>query len=123
MKFVIFRGHSAKPGGKARRLWYVRLVARNGQVLCTSEGYTRHPACWKFIRAVRKFGREASVQEPNGRTYQLATTTPVDPVVDRRKLHALYLKNELGRKTAKVFTAITKHVAATRGHRVGAPVE
>lgn len=74
MRFEIFRGETRYRLIAGRRMvwrrgrWYVRLRASNGRILCTSEGYTRHPACWKFIRAMRRCV-DAPVMEPNGAIY------------------------------------------------------
>lgn len=63
MIFEIFRGRSRLARGKWHRVWFVRLRARNGRILATSEGYTRHPAAWKFVRVVRAGAKDAPVIE------------------------------------------------------------
>lgn len=36
------------------RLFYFRVVAKNGQTLAVSEGYTRRLACWRGALAVKR---------------------------------------------------------------------
>lgn len=37
-----------------RDMWYFRVKARNGEILCHSETYTSKQSCLKGIKALRK---------------------------------------------------------------------
>lgn len=44
-KFQVFKGNDGQ--------WYFRLRARNGEIICSSEGYTTKQNCLKGIDAIK----------------------------------------------------------------------
>jgi len=43
--------------------WYFRLIAKNGRIICQSEGYTRKSNALNGIRSVKKNAAKAKIEE------------------------------------------------------------
>jgi uncharacterized protein YegP (UPF0339 family) len=56
-KFQTFKGKDNQ--------WYFRLRAANGEIVCSSEGYTSKQSCEKGIQAIKKLAAEAPIEELN----------------------------------------------------------
>ncbi len=54
-KFQVFKGKDGQ--------FYFRLKAANGEVICSSEGYTTKQSCLNGIQAVKAVAAEAPVEE------------------------------------------------------------
>jgi len=54
-KYQIFKGKDDQ--------FYFRLRAANGEIICSSEGYTTLQNCKKGIESVRKCAADAPVEE------------------------------------------------------------
>lgn len=54
-KWQIFKGKDDQ--------YYFRLKAANGEIICSSEGYTTKQSCEKGIEAVKKVAAEAPVED------------------------------------------------------------
>lgn len=54
-KFEIFEGKDGQ--------WYFHLRARNGEIICSGEGYTTKQNCKKGIEAIKSVAADAPVVE------------------------------------------------------------
>lgn len=54
-KFQIFKGKDDQ--------FYFRLKAGNGEIICSSEGYTTKQSCQNGIEAVKKVAASAPVED------------------------------------------------------------
>lgn len=54
-KFQVFKGRDGQ--------FYFRLKAKNGEIVCSSEGYTSLQSCEQGIEVIKKIARDAPVEE------------------------------------------------------------
>ncbi len=54
-KFQVFRGKDNQ--------YYFRLRAKNGEIVCSSEGYTSLQSCKQGIEVIKKIAEAAPVEE------------------------------------------------------------
>jgi hypothetical protein len=54
-KFQVFKGKDDH--------FYFRLRAANGEVICSSQGYTTKQSCWNGIEAVRLVAANCRIEE------------------------------------------------------------
>ena len=54
-KFQIFKGKDDQ--------YYFRLKAANGEIICSSEGYTTLQSCKNGIEAIKKVAADAPIEE------------------------------------------------------------
>lgn len=54
-KFQVFEGRDEQ--------FYFRLRAKNGEIVCSSEGYTSLQSCKQGIEVIKKIARDAPVEE------------------------------------------------------------
>jgi uncharacterized protein YegP (UPF0339 family) len=54
-KFQVFKGKDEQ--------YYFRLKARNGEIVCSSEGNTSLQSCMQGIEVIKKIAQDAPIEE------------------------------------------------------------
>lgn len=54
-KFQVFKGKDNQ--------YYFRLRAKNGEIVCNSEGYTTIQSCKQGIEAIKRIAQEAPIED------------------------------------------------------------
>lgn len=107
-KFVVKKG----PTGKFRFL----LVARNGQIIATSEAYNSKASCLNGVRAVKETAGDAEVEDQTTRAWadeQARTKAATKTAAQAAKKTIAKATSKTG-APKKSTTATTKRTGATR---------